>query len=320
MMCAITDKSYSGLVPCTLYSGHYHYGVGALANSLYRNGFRGTMCVGYIPPLPPWAAGAQRDGDHIILEVNADFHLRFIAWPTEQNLTFEKARFLLHILDEVEPEAEGALFFDADIAVHGNWQFFEEWLRQGVALCLDLCYPLVPARHPWRAGWRALAMEAGYDSSRNLEYYVNGGFVGVPRAQRELLECWVALIDTFLHQQSSPVRAMKLAERENAFGSDDQDMLNAAVMATSVPLSIIGQEGMDFAPAGYTMSHAVSGVKPWRMNFIAQALAAHPPAMADKTFWHYADYPIPLFSPLRITLTRLAIKMASAIGRFYGRS
>lgn len=313
------ENTASSLVPCTLFSGHYHLGVGALANSLYRGGFRGTMCIGYVLVLPPWAAGARRDGDDSILEVKSDFILRFIPWSTNRNLSLDKARFLLHVLDHAFPNAEAALFFDADVATHGSWKFFSNWVRQGIALCVDAGFPLVPAGHPWRQSWRTLAAEAGYDYCRDLEHYVNSGFVGVPRAQRETVQCWAALIDHFLQRQGSISDSVKFAEREDAFVGD-QDMLNAALMATSAPLSIIGLEGMDFKPAGYTMSHAIDSAKPWEKNFILQALAGHPPAPADKTFWRFADDPIQLFSSSRLTMARLAISTASAVGRFYRRS
>lgn len=309
----------SALVPCTLFSGNYHFGVGALANSLHRHGFRGTMCVGYNPPLPPWSVATQREDEDTIFEVSSDFRMRFIPWPTKRNLSLEKPRFLLHVLDTLFPQSEGVLFFDADITIHGAWTFFEAWLRQGIALCLDLSYPLVPAGHPWRTGWRSLANESGYKECRDLEYYVNSGFVGVSRTQRATIQCWAALIDTFLLSQECNAASVKFATRENPFVGD-QDMLNAALMATSAPLSIIGQEGMDFTCSGYTMSHATDDAKPWNKRFIQRALAGYPPGAADKTYWHYADHPIRLFTPQHIARTQLAIKMASAIGRIYRRS
>jgi hypothetical protein len=313
------ENSSRGIVPCTLYSGHYHFGVGGLANSLYRNGFRGTMCIGYIPPLPPWARLAQRDSEDMVLQVSEDFRLRFIEWRTERHLCYEKSRFMQHVFDQVAPDCESVLLFDADITIHGSWNFFEAWLDQGVALCLDACFPIVPARHPWRAAWRTLAKDAGYDSFRDLDFYFNSGFIGVPRSERAVLECWNALIDTIMKKRGSPIPAMGLNPQESAFGRDDQDSLNCALMATSVHLSIIGQEGMDFVKAGYTMSHAVSRTKPWRMHYIAQALDARPPSEADKNFWQYTDQPIHLFSGMRIALTRWAIRLASVMGHFNNR-
>src|SRR5215471_4869159 len=162
----------NNLVPCTLYSGHYHFGVGALANSLYHSGFRGRMCVGYELPLPPWAASIRHVGDKSVLEVEPGFAIEFIRWRSRGNFSLEKARFLLHVLDEVATNAVGVLHFDADLVVRASWRFFERWLEQGVALCLDACYPLVPALHPWRREWRELAA-ADCKIHRDLEYYAN---------------------------------------------------------------------------------------------------------------------------------------------------
>jgi hypothetical protein len=304
-------------VPCTLYSGHYHFGVGALANSLYRSGFRGRVCVGYEPPLPPWAALARQVGEKAVLEVDSGFAIEFIRWPSRRNLSLEKARFLLHVLDEAASDALGVLHFDADVVVKASWSFFESWLEQGVALCLDACYPLVPTLHPWRREWRELAAAEG-NVFRNLEYYVNSGFVGVPRQHREFARCWAALIDRYVSQTSRMPNQVKFNPRERAF-TGDQDMLNAAMMATDVPLSIIGQDAMDFTPGGYLMSHALDEPKPWQRNFLLSALSGRPPVVAEKAYWQYADFPIRLFTPLRMALTKAGLRTASAMGRFYAR-
>ena len=305
------------IVPCTLYSGHYHFGVGALANSLYRSGFRGRICVGYESPLPPWAAAARKVGSKAVLDVQPGFAIEFIPWPSRGNLSLEKARFLLHVLDEAATDAVGVLHFDADLVVKASWGFFERWLEQGVALCLDACYPLVPALHPWRREWRELA-GAESDVHRNLEYYANSGFVGVARQHREFARCWAALIDRYVSRTSGMPNRVKFSPREEAFISD-QDMLNAAMMATDMPLSIIGPDAMDFSPGGFVMSHAIDELKPWQRNFLLSALLGRPPVTAEKAYWQYTDFPIRLFTPLRTTLTKAALRTASAIGRFYAR-
>jgi len=80
------------------------------------------------------------------------------------------------------------------------------------------------------------------------------------------------------------------------FNKTDQDALNIAVMTAPEPVSIMGSEGMDFRPGGWTMSHALGMEKPWRQKFIRAAFGGRPPSFADREFWQYADGAVPVHS------------------------
>jgi hypothetical protein len=82
----------------------------------------------------------------------------------------------------------------------------------------------------------------------------------------------------------------------------------------------MGPEGMDFIPGGFTMSHAVGTSKPWRKHFIASALRAVPPNIADKIFWSNVYGPIKPYSSSQIKMKKVALGIASLIGRFYRKN
>ena len=47
------------MVICTLFEGHFHYGVAALINSHFKYGFKGDIFIGYRGDEPVWASTSK---------------------------------------------------------------------------------------------------------------------------------------------------------------------------------------------------------------------------------------------------------------------
>ncbi len=305
-------------VVCCLYDGDYHFGLGALVNSLYRNGFRGTVWAGFRGNLPSWARPLNADKNFHEFTVAPECQIRFVEYSIDRNFATAKSAFLLNVFQNLDPSADAVFFFDVDVVLKCRWTFMEDWVRQGIALCLDLSYPYMPATHPHRKAWRELAERKGY-ACRDVHGYVNSGFVGVHRGFMSFVRTWEEFVAE-LPACGISLDTWQGEDRSHPFCATDQDMLNVTAMATDVPLSIAGPDAMDFVPGGYIMSHAVLNPKPWRRNYIVHAVRVTPPATADKMYWRYADGPIRMYSPLKVAWKRAEVRLAALIGRFYRRT
>jgi hypothetical protein len=304
-------------VICTLFEGDYHFGVGALVNSLYRHGYRGLVWAGYRGVLPRWASPFRKAADYVEFEVGDGCAIRFVKVVTERHLTNHKPEFMLDVWRRRCPDAAALFYFDPDIIVKCAWPFFEEWTACGVAVCEDVNSPMA-ASHPIRHAWRRFCAKHGVLLSRVLDAYVSGGFLGVRPGHLALLERWKQLIDA-LEGETGNLKQIGYRERPYAFYNGDQDVLNMILMSSNEDLSLIGREGMGFVPGGYTMSHAAGGVKPWRKRLLASAISGIPPTLADKEYWENVEQPIRLYSVSAQRWHRWNLVASSAVGRFVRR-
>lgn len=304
-------------VICTLFEGHYHYGVAALANSLYHHGFRGELWAGYRGHLPDWAtAMAQADGTHRF-EAADGLALRFIKVETKRHLTNYKAPFMDDLRRSYFSDAERVFYFDPDIVLKSDWAFFEEWADGGVALCEDVNSPM-HATHPMRNAWNRFFQPHGLTTARQLDVYLNAGFVGVSHGNWEFVETWKHLLD-LMDAETNGLPELGVKDRAYLFHKPDQDALNIAAMYSARPVSIAGKDGMDFIPGGFLMSHALGSPKPWRKQFIREALRGYPPSLADHAFWKHTASPIAIFPPDTRRWKILALLIACGVSRFYAR-
>ncbi len=316
----MTDQNASPAGPiavCTLADGDYLIGAGALANSLFASGFRGVLWIGYRGELPGWTHGAIRREAWSEKPVANGFAVRFVPIPAGDTLAIAKPDFALRVLDELAPDSVGVVFFDADVVVLGDWSFYVDWLEVGVGLCTET-QPFKHANHPYRRHWRMM-IEAVGRTARDLDWYFNSGFLSVPRRHRDMLVAWSQLMGEYRRRVGQPILGIRHGDRLSPLWATDQEMLNAAAMATDLPLSILGPEGMNFVPLSLYMSHAITA-KPWRAAYLRNALRGIRPGPADHHFWRFTQAPITVLPHAATRRQLLWLRIAAAIGRFYGRA
>ena len=300
-----------------LFDGDYHLGLGALVNSLYKAGFRGLIYAGHRGPVPAWAGTKEETADLHQFEIGESCAVRFVKIDFAGHLTNYKPDFVQRVLRTHAKEARRIFYFDVDIVVKAPWQFFQDWVSCGIAVCRDLIDPYMSANHPVRMHWRRFASDLGFEC-RHVDGYFSGGFLGLSVEQAGFLETWQSFMRR-LEQSGVSVAQLREGQRPSATVFLDQDMLNAALMTTPFPIAPVENSGMDFAPGGYVMSHAVGRAKPWRRRYILDALLGYPPDQAHKLYWRTVSDPVALFSPGRRAMAVCSLNIAAAIGRIYSR-
>lgn len=255
---------------CTLFEGNYHYGVGALVNSLYYYGFRGVIWVGYRGALPPWAKDLKSCQQYQEFTVAEECIIRFIPLNIPVHFATYKPDFMLELWKHYCPDAEALFYFDPDIVVECVWSFFKDWVTFGVAVCEDIESP-VSNTHPLRMAWRRFYEPQGYSFDSSIDVYINSGFIGLTKINQQFLREWQQ-IKGLMADAIGGFQTLKVKDRTFMFYNTDQDALNIAIQCSKYPFSTMGQEAMGFIPRSLkVMFHAVDP-KPWQKNMISQAI------------------------------------------------
>jgi hypothetical protein len=306
-------------VICTLFEGNYHHGVAALVNSLYQNGFRGTVYAGYRGSLPAWVGSKTGAEDYAEVALGREVFLRFLPLAAKGHLTNYKPDFMLNLWDAHAPDADALFYFDPDIIVHCPWRFFDEWAQAGVAVCADVNSQMSPT-HPLRHAWARYYATYGFEIVQSQHCYFSGGFLGVSRENRGFLVAW-KLLQELMAPAIGGLENVNVRDRSFLFHKTDQDALNVATMMCPQPISSVGQDGMGFQSGGggYLMTHAAGVVKPWKKKMLWTVLSkASRPSKADRTFMRYATFPLRSYSAVRLRLKKADLLVASALGRYLG--
>lgn len=303
---------------CTLFEGDYHLGLGALVNSLYARGYRGELYAGFRGELPPWCSAGQREGaEGWRFDAAEGLTLHFIPLSTSDHLNNYKPTFLLRLIEERCPETENFFFFDPDIVVRAEWDFFARWVTRGIALCEDV-NNYMPRHHPVRQAWKEYAEERGLTIRQEPDKYYNAGFFALHRDHRSFLEKWQQLF-ACRAREGVPLDEFVISDFVYPYLGLDQDLMNLALMLVEHPITAVGPEGMGFRPGGYVMAHAAGEIKSWRKHFIREAIKGRAPTAMDKEFVRHTQTPIRICSSPHLGWKRLRVTVGSAIGRFYRR-
>ena len=298
-------------VVCLLAEGSYFRGAAAMANSLVRNGFAGHIVIGYRGALPSWAGPVTpRPGPAQALAPGVD--VQFLPVAGDWHLSNMKPHFMRRVAAELHPQVASLWYFDVDIVLKTGWPAFARWVDAGMLLVLDMAETFMPPSHAFRREWRALGGRAGL-GYREVSGYFNGGCVGLAGSRLDFLHAWMALLDAYAADGADMSRMVNRSGKPE-YAKMDQDLLNAAVMATDTPFTVLGVEAMDAFPSASIMSHAMVFAKPWNRNYIRDALIGFQPDPAHKAFWFYADGPIEAFTPAEWRRKMLTLRITKLLG------
>ena len=297
----------SPIAVCTLYEGDYHYGVGALANSLHASGFNGTMWVGTRGERPPWSSGDSKT-------LPNGLELRFLDLDTPYHFSHYKPWFMQDVLNRSDSEC--VAYIDPDIVSKAPWTFFEDWLSRGVALVGDF-YEAISEDHLYRHHWREHAVNVGQTQLRKIDRYFNGGFLGVSSSQVTLLDAWAMLVEG-LPKLGLPIDKLLPATALHPFQFTDQDMLNAALECGAWTLATLPPSGMDLRDQiGGVMCHMTPGAKPWRTGYFRGQKKWRYRSHAARMYWQHTQSPIDLYSKRERAMVKIDQKLEKVFGRFY---
>jgi hypothetical protein len=112
--------------------------------------------------------------------------------------------------------------------------------------------------------WHGDALRAAWFSFiSSVDTYVNGGFVGLTRTNKQFLHEWKRIMD-LMAPAIGGLQNTRIKDRSFMFYNTEQDGMNIAWQCSKCPSSLMGKEAMDFIPGGITMSHAIGPIKPWK--------------------------------------------------------
>lgn len=310
-------------IVCTLFEGHYHYGLAALINSLYKHGFKGDFYAGYRGALPEWAGTSKNETiskwkNCTSISVRKGQSIHFIPLEVNYHFCNYKPDFVIALSEYLGESTQGIFYFDPDIVIKCRWSFYEQWLDLGVPVVHEITNNDMPQTHPIRQIWANEIRKNGLEVKTDICSYLNSGFFAVKHADIGFAHLFKKFVDVSQQDYNMDLTDFTFElDRSNPFFAKDQDAFNIAAMCTEASISEYGPEGMDLTSGGKLMSHAIGNPKPWKKKYIKNFLKGSPPTMADREYWNNANDAIKLYSDRRLKMARMELQLASFLGRFY---
>lgn len=298
----------------TLVERDFLYGACALLNSLINSGFDGKFVIGYRDRegMPAKALSALSNG--------LEGKVEWVHLDTPMHFGNYKPWFMQAVFDRY-PQARKVTYFDPDIVCLAPFEWIDTWSDGGPAVCADVNW-MMPAGHPTRHAWLEIS---GRHAKRHLNKYFNSGFLSVRRQDAGFLQLWAELIQS-VGTRDNPLEGKgdianwRKGGRWMPFYSPNQDTLNLALMVWEGEVTTLGPDVMGLTAIG-VLPHALGADKPWKKSYLGDALMGRAPRHVDKEFWSdIGQLPIRFHSGFYIALRRVALAIASGIGRFYRRS
>jgi hypothetical protein len=303
-------------------------GLAVLINSLVRNGFDGTLWVG-------WRSNGSDLFSDLPREVTDQVTLRLVELHTSRPLTYYKAEFLETAWRLAQSSATSISYMDCDMILGCDWEFVRAWVMGGVALVEDLPHRSVGVDHPLRRAWKSVMTAAGIAPARDEGRYFNAGFIGIPESCRSILLPWRALglaleglpglrdhDPHFVRGVRATGCAIDVADDVLAvmrpYFLEDQDSLNMAVMATTVPVCAMGPDAMGFTSSRTPiLLHCLGADKPYSTHYIRRLVRRGAgPSFAEDMWWRYSDGPIRVTRGAGYVRRRWSWRIAKTLSRW----
>ena len=306
-------------VVCTVADGNYMFGVAGIINSLVAANFSGDVVIGRRGDAPSWWSQLEATDQPDRRKLSDTIYVSLRTIRDDWHPSNTKPFFVQELLSELTHEDSSVFYIDTDIVVTGQWSVLLDWTRHGVLLCADVADSAMPPEHVFRRAWADLAEAAGYPTMRAVTGYFNAGFIGLRKRHARFVSTWCDLMNA-LERSGAPMLKMKVSDIRIEFSRMDQDMLNAAAMASDAPLATLGPQAMGLFPwVGEIIPHAMFHAKPWARNYVWSAIRGFAPGRAHLAYWNYVDGPIRPFGRATLLRKKLLLRLGRLISLLHKR-